>query len=121
MRVNKIKRNNLTNVARRLRYNETDAERKLWSRLRNKQIMGIKFRRQQPVGKYIVDFVCFEKEMIIEIDGSQHAEIFGITKDIERTKYLESRGFRIVRFWDNDVFNNIEGVLFNISELINKA
>jgi len=99
-------------LARNLRKNETDAERLLWSRLRSSQVYGLKFRRQQPVDNYIVDFVTFEKRLIIEIDGSQHTE----AKDKERTDKLESKSYKILRFWNNDVLQNTEGVLEKILE-----
>jgi adenine-specific DNA-methyltransferase len=86
----------------------TDAERALWRHLRLRQVAGYKFRRQQPIGKYIVDFVCFERKLIIELDGSQHAE--EVAYDLERSAWLEEQGFRILRFWDNQVFNETEGV-----------
>jgi very-short-patch-repair endonuclease len=73
-----------------------------------KQMGGLKFRRQQPIDHYIVDFVCFENRLIIEIDGGQHAEN---EKDLERDKYLAENGFKVLRFWNNEVFTNIEGVL----------
>ena len=91
--------------ARRLRKNPTDAEQKLWRHLRLRQMGEHKFRRQQPLGPYIVDFICFEKRMIIELDGSQHAEHSNY--DAERTAWLEKQGFRVLRFWNNDVLTNI--------------
>ena len=93
--------------AKVLRKNMTDAERKLWRALRARSI-GAKFRRQTPLGSYIVDFVCFEPKTIIEVDGSQHA---GSTADKMRDHYFRSRGYRILRFWDNDVLKNLNGVL----------
>ena len=102
---------NLTNLAKVLRKNSTPQEQKLWSFLRNKRFKNLKFKRQQPIGKYIVDFICREKWLIIEIDGGQHNTLDIIEHDIKRTKYLESRGFKILRFWNNDIDNNIEGVL----------
>jgi very-short-patch-repair endonuclease len=94
--------------ARELRKNMTDAERTLWRHLRLRQFAGYKFRRQQPIGKYIVDFVCFERKLIIELNGSQHAE--EVAYDLERSAWLEEQGFRILRFWDNQVFNETDGV-----------
>ncbi len=73
-----------------------------------KQMEGYKFRRQQTIDNYIVDFVCFENRLIIEIDGGQHAEN---EKDVERDKYLSKNGFKVLRFWNNEVFTNIKGVL----------
>jgi len=99
----------LKDNSRKLRVNCTDTESFLWKYLRNKQLMGFKFRRQQPIGKYIVDFVNFEKGLVIEVDGGQHA--VSIKKDSLRDKYLKKEGFKVLRFWDNEVLNNIEGVL----------
>jgi very-short-patch-repair endonuclease len=86
----------------------TEAEHTLWRHLRLRQFSGYKFRRQQPIGKYIVDFVCFEKKLIIEVDGSQHAE--QADYDLKRNSWLEKEGFRILRFWDNQVLNEVDGV-----------
>jgi very-short-patch-repair endonuclease len=95
--------------AKQLRRNSTDAERNLWSHIRNRQLEGWKFRRQLPVGKYIVDFACPELRLIIEIDGGQHDE--QIHYDLGRTRFLQSKGYRVFRFWNNEVLGNIEGVL----------
>lgn len=81
----------------------------LWQHLRSRQLEGLKFRRQQPIDNYIVDFVCLEKRIIIEVDGGQHAVEKG--KDIKRDDYLEKNGFRVLRFWNNDVLTNINGTL----------
>ena len=101
--------NNLTKYARKLRRNSTPAEALLWRRLRARQLDGIKFRRQQLIGNFIVDFVCFEKRIVIELDGGQHA----ITKsrDNDMDRWLADQGFVIMRFWNNDVFENLDGVL----------
>ncbi len=107
---------NLTEKAKELRKNATPQEQKLWALLKTKQYKNLKFKRQQPIGPYIVDFICREKWLIIEIDGGQHNEDKNIIYDIERTKYLESKGFKVVRFWNNDIDNNIEGVF----EIIDK-
>lgn len=93
--------------SRYLRKNMTEAEKKLWSKIRNKNL-GMKFRRQQPIGNYIVDFVCFEKKLIIEIDGGEHMES---KTDEERDKILRGEGYKVLRFWNNEVLKNIEGVL----------
>ncbi len=95
--------------AKQLRSNSTDAERKLWAHIRNRRLQGCKFRRQLPIGQYIVDFACPELRLIIEIDGGQHAE--QVLYDLGRTKFLQSRGYQVVRFWNNEVLGNIEGVL----------
>ena len=94
--------------ARALRRNPTEAEKILWRELRYWQIEGHKFRRQQPLGNYIVDFVCLEKRLIIELDGGQHAE--QIKYDLERDAWLHAQGFSVLRFWNNDVIENINGV-----------
>ncbi|MGY3485077.1 very-short-patch-repair endonuclease [Bradyrhizobium sp. USDA 4011] len=97
--------------ARRLRANQTDAEIALWKRLRNRQIDGHKFARQVPIGDYICDFACREKQLVIEVDGGQHA---GSVTDAIRDRYLAAEGYRVLRFWNNDVLGNIEGVLITI-------
>ena len=107
----------LIDFARKLRKNSTIAERKLWHRLRSRNFLGLKFRRQEPIGNYIVDFACYEKKLIIELDGGQHNEFS--KKDIPRTKALEKEGYIVLRFWNNDVINNIEGVLILIKENCN--
>jgi very-short-patch-repair endonuclease len=93
--------------AKSLRRGLTDAERKLWSILRNRQIGGAKFRRQQPIGQFIADFVCQEHRLIVEADGGQHAENIA---DARRTAFLESKGYRVLRFWNNDILTNLDGV-----------
>jgi very-short-patch-repair endonuclease len=103
-------------LARVLRRNQTDAEKNLWSRLRNSRLDGAKFRRQQPIGNYIVDFISFEKKLIVEVDGGQHNDSPKRADDIQRTIYLESRGYRVIRFWNSDVLENIDGVLSRIEE-----
>ena len=99
----------LTKFAKTLRKNSTDAEAFLWKRLRARQFEGIKFRTQQPIDNFIVDFVSFEKRMIIELDGGQHAE--DRHKDIQRDRFLSENGFKVLRFWNNEVLENIDGVL----------
>ena len=96
-------------IARTLRKGQTDTERLLWYRLRNRQLEGFKFRRQYPVGPFIVDFVCLEQRLVVEADGGQHAQ--AAQADKERQQYLEARGYRFLRFWNNEVLGNIEGVL----------
>ena len=108
-----------TTLARNLRRKQTDAERKLWSILRGRQFENSKFRRQEPIGKYIVDFVSLERELIIELDGWQHNQQSEMEKDETRTKWLERKGFRVLRFWNNDVLQNIDGVGSKILEIIN--
>jgi very-short-patch-repair endonuclease len=99
--------------SRQLRINQTDAEAKLWNHVRHRQISGHKFVRQEPIGRYICDFVCREKLVVIEVDGGQHAES---KRDEARDRYLRQQGYRIVRFWNNDVLSNIEGVVSAIDE-----
>ena len=98
--------------ARALRERMTDAERALWYQLRAKRLLGWKFRRQQPIGNYIVDFVCFEARLVIELDGGQHAK--RVDADAQRTAWLESRGFRVLRFWNDAVLKEIEAALEEI-------
>ena len=102
-----------------LRKNMTDAEQKLWSHIRKEQLNGYKFRRQQPIGPFVVDFVCLPKKLILEIDGGQHNSEECIKTDNQRTIYLESKGFTILRFWNNEIFDNIQGVLEQIINTLN--
>ena len=97
--------------AKNLRHNQTDAEGLLWYYIRSKQLGGFRFKRQQIIGKYIVDFVCFEKKLIIELDGSQHGEIDIIKSDKIRDDFLKYRGFKILRFWNEEIFKNCSEVL----------
>ena len=105
---------NLTENARKLRKNQTDAERVLWRHLRTRNLMNLKFKRQVPIGDYIVDFLCYEKNLIIEVDGGQHAE--QQVYDQKRKKWLESQGFKVIRFWNHDVLKNLDGVAEKILE-----
>ena len=102
----------LTDLARSLRRNQTEAEKVLWRQLRAKQMLGYKFRRQFPIAPYIVDFVCLDLKLIIELDGSQHVE--QAAADLTRTVFLNQCGFEVVRFWNNDVFEDFNGVLESI-------
>jgi len=95
--------------ARSLRKRQTDAERLLWSRLRSRQLARFKFRRQQVMGVYIVDFISLEAMLIIELDGGQHAT--QIEYDAKRSSYLNSLGFKVLRFWNNDLLQDIDAVL----------
>jgi very-short-patch-repair endonuclease len=110
--------NRLTSFARKLRTNQTDVEKILWFQLRNRQIGGIKFRRQQKIGPYIVDFISYEKRVIIELDGGQHNEKQTHQQDIARTQWLEKEGFTILRFWNNEVINNLQEVLESIQRAL---
>jgi very-short-patch-repair endonuclease len=105
--------NNFITIVKNLRKRSTDAEKLLWKHLRSKQLEGLKFRRQQPLGNYIVDFVCFEKQIVIEVDGGQHAEE---RIDKERDRWLNREGFKVLRFWNNEVLQNSKGVLEVIRE-----
>ena len=98
--------------AKRLRRDSTDAERALWRHLRNKRLLGYKFRRQAPIGQYIVDFVCFSQNLIVELDGGQH--LTQRDYDAKRTEWLQSRGFRVLRFWDNEALGDVDSVLERI-------
>ena len=93
--------------AKRLRKEMTDAERRLWSALRGAKLEGAKFRRQQPIGPFIADFVCQDRRLIIEADGGQHSES---ANDSRRTAFLESKGYQVLRFWNNDILTNLDGV-----------
>ncbi len=97
--------------ARRLRRAMTDAERKLWWRLRELPVEGTHFRRQATIGRYFADFACHQCKLVIEIDGGQHATDSQAASDIVRARYIESRGYRVLRFWNHEVLTNIDGVL----------
>ena len=106
----------LTQIARSLRSNQTEAEKLLWSKLRNRQFMNLKFRRQVAIENYVADFVCFERGLIIELDGGQHNEN---AADRDRSDVLESKGFIVKRYWNNDVMNNMEGVFRDLTDTLN--
>ena len=99
------------NNAKKLRKNLTDAERILWDVLRANKLDGFHFKRQQPIGNYIVDFVCFAKKLVIELDGSQHNEQENIKNDEARTNFLEQQGFKVLRIWNNEIYQNLDGVV----------
>ena len=105
-------------LARMLRKNTTKEERILWQLLRNHQFFGLKFRRQFPIGKYIVDFVWKSKKVVIELDGGQHNEPENILLDEERTKFIENQGYKVIRFWNSDINKNISGVYDKLLEII---
>ena len=102
-----------------LRKNMTDTEKRLWQYIRKEQVNGLKFRRQQPIGPYIADFTCQSKRLIIEIDGGQHNESENIEYDEKRTEYLQKTGYTVLRFWNNEISQNIEGVIEKIIETAN--
>jgi very-short-patch-repair endonuclease len=93
----------------------TDAERKLWFALRDRRFAGFKFRRQVPIGWFIVDFICFEKRLVIEVDGGQHADS---ASDVRRDRWFAAKKFRVMRFWNNEVLSNFEGVMTLIAEAL---
>lgn len=101
--------------AKKLRGNMTDAERRLWYRLRAHRFNGSKFKRQVPIGPYVVDFACLHQKIIIEVDGGQHSDS---ASDVRRDQWLEQQGFRVLRFWNNDVLRNTDGVLTVIASVL---
>ena len=105
--------------ARQLRNDPTDAERALWNVLRKRQMSGRRFRRQVPIGPYIVDFACLENKLVIEVDGGQHAE--RIDYDTARTEWLTSEGYRVIRFWNNQVLEEMDAVQEAISATVDEA
>ncbi|MFT5181051.1 MAG: very-short-patch-repair endonuclease [Alphaproteobacteria bacterium] len=98
--------------ARKLRRETTDAERLLWKNIRNRKLAGMKFRRQHQIGRYVTDFCCEEEKLVIELDGSQHAD--DADRDEQRTQNIEKFGYRVARYWNSEVLSNIEGVLADI-------
>jgi very-short-patch-repair endonuclease len=104
--------------ARTLRQDMTDAERRVWQVLRSHQIKGYKFRRQVPIGRYIADFVCHEPRLIVEIDGGQHDR--SSSQEAERSGFLQNQGYRILRFWNNDVLANLDGVHETIADELDR-
>ena len=104
-------------LARDLRRASTDAELRLWRHLRNRQFSNLRFARQDPIGPFIVDFVCRARKLIIELDGGQHVDQSDV--DAQRTEHLESLGYRVLRFWNNDVLTNTDGVLETIRLSLN--
>ncbi len=107
-------------AAKTLRKNATLPEAKLWAGLRNRQLGGFKFRRQSPIGPYIVDFVCVEKKLVVELDGWTHSTPDELAYDDRRTRFLKSEGFRVIRFGNNSVMESTDGVLQAILEEIEK-
>jgi len=102
----------LVKFAKSMRRQPTNAEAVMWAALRGARLQGFKFKRQQPIGAYIVDFVCFELGLIIEIDGGQHAE--DVSADQHRSRWLQSQGFGVLRFWNNEVIERRDDVLESI-------
>ena len=111
-------RKDLKAVTRELRKNMTDAEKLLWSEIRSKQLKGVQFYRQKPLGSYIVDFYCPSAKLIIEVDGGQHYSDEGQTKDAQRDAYFNKLGLRVKRYSDREVLKNINDVLEDIYKLL---
>jgi very-short-patch-repair endonuclease len=108
--------------ARALRKNATDAEQELWWHLRRRlPLYRSHFRRQVPIGVYVADFACFNPRIVIEVDGSQHADDAAVRRDLARTAALEAQGFHVVRFWNHEIFNDMEVVLDTIHAAMNRA
>ena len=103
--------------ARALRQSQTDAEALLWSKLRSRQMLDLKFRRQHPLGKYFADFVCVEVGLVVELDGGQHGDAAAVEYDRNRSDDLAAMGFRVLRFWDNEVLNETNAVLEKIHQV----
>ena len=106
----------LLDNAKTLRSHQTEAEQRLWYHLRAHRFMGLKFKRQKPIGRYILDFICIEHHLVIELDGGQHID--QVEYDQARTLWLESQGFIVLRFWNNEVMHDLDGVLERIRQTI---
>jgi len=104
-----------TGRARRLRRSSTDVESRLWNQLRSRTLNGFKFVRQEPIGPFVVDFVCQERRLVIEVDGGQHATD---ARDVRRDQWLLEHRYRVLRFWNNDVIENMDGVLEMIASAL---
>ncbi|MFA4817829.1 MAG: endonuclease domain-containing protein [Parcubacteria group bacterium] len=120
-----VKQNQMNNYAQRLKNNSrslrrksTPQEIKLWAHLKSRNFSGLKFRRQHIIDKYIVDFICLEKKLIIELDGCQHKREKDTKYDAKRNEYLKNLGFTVLRFWNNEVDSNLSGVILKIEEKI---
>jgi len=107
---------NLINSAKKLRKTQTPWEDKLWYLLRNRRFREYKFRRQYPIGNYVVDFICISRKVVIELDGSGHLQ--SKSYDEQRDVFVRGRGYKIIRFWNNDLENNLEGVLNKIYRML---
>jgi very-short-patch-repair endonuclease len=104
--------------ARELRRNATSAESKLWSHLRNRQLDGFKFVRQEPIGPFIADFLCRQRKLIVEIDGATHSTDEEVTRDASRTRYLEERGYTVIRFQNEDIYQAMDFVIEEIRKAL---
>ena len=111
---------NLKKLVKDLRKNQTLPEQIFWHKIRARRFSNYKFRRQVQIGNYIVDFVCYEKNLIVELDGREHLTDESLEYDKTRTEYLQSRGFRVLRYFNKDVFNNIDNVLLDLWNNLNK-
>jgi lysyl-tRNA synthetase class 2 len=107
-----------TEPARRLRRNQTDAERVLWFRLRDRRLAGLKFKRQVPIDRFVVDFLCADAKLIVELDGGQHDQ--DRERDANRTRVLEAMGYLVLRYWNHDVMRNTDGVLQDLLNTIDR-
>ena len=105
--------------SRELRNNATEAERKLWQHISGRKLGGTRFNRQFPIGQFICDFVSREKRIVIELDGGQHSQ--AIAYDERRTRFLNAQGYRVIRFWNSEVLDNIEGVLTRIMQVLDNT
>jgi very-short-patch-repair endonuclease len=115
-----MNKSEMHSLARNLRKNQTEAEQILWSKLRSRQLSGFKFRRQHPIESYVLDFYCSETHLAIEIDGGQHTENKNIERDNDRTAYLNQKGIRVIRFWNNDVIKHLDEVLTEIDVILSE-
>ncbi len=104
--------------ARTVRKDMRDAERKLWSALRGRALSGYRFNRQVEIGPYIVDFLCREKKVIVEVDGATHSDAHEVSADRRRTEYLESKGYLVFRAWNNEIYGNLDGVLDGLLQVL---
>ncbi|MFA6215515.1 MAG: endonuclease domain-containing protein [Patescibacteria group bacterium] len=103
-----------THITKILRKNQTPHEQKLWRNLRGRRLGSLKFRRQFKIGKYVADFCCLKKKLVIELDGGHHADDSQVVKDEKKQQYIESQGYKVLRFWNNEVDDNIDGILERI-------
>lgn len=111
--------NTKTQFARNLRQNQTKAEGLFWRTVSNRKFQGLKFKRQVPMGNYIVDFVCHDMKVVVELDGGQHA--IQAQQDQMRTNELQKLGSQVIRYWNNDVLDNVEGVMLDLAEQLNRG
>jgi very-short-patch-repair endonuclease len=104
-----------------LRKQSTEAEKKLWQKLRRKQFQGLRFRRQYPLGPYFGDFVCLPARLVVEVDGASHTDFDQVQHDERRTHWLVSQNFHVLRFWNSDIFENIDGVIERIDAVMRES